>query len=96
MARVLSFTSSFFSAAFVILLVLGLLALGNRVVADEPLGPPPIKEPCAYPDETGGCPAGNDQCSGDSSCCCYCFCLLNGFEYGCCDCFESCHGTPDC
>jgi len=65
MARVLSFGSSFFSATFVILLVLGLLALGNPVVADEPLSPNNNQmEACGNPDDPNGCGSGDGNCGG--------------------------------
>jgi hypothetical protein len=84
MSRALSLTSSFFSAAFVILLVLGFLVLGGPAVADELLGSQPLTaEPvCEY--ENGSCPSGG--CGSDDCCSCvdedtgspYCDCLNQG------------------
>jgi len=68
MSRALFLTSSFFSAAFVVLLVLGLLVLGGPVVADEPLGPP-VNEPPACALEQGSCPVGITKCTENH--CCY-------------------------
>ncbi len=84
MSRALSLTSSFFSAAFVVLLVLGLLVLGGPVVADEPLGPPGDEPPaCAI--VQGSCPLGITACV-EMHCCYGQFLLISG---SCCICQDT-------
>ena len=67
MARVFSVASGFFSAAFVILLVLGAIAVGNVLIADEPL-PSCAGEQCGDGNE----PCNYEKCGGGSCGCCYC------------------------
>jgi hypothetical protein len=68
MSRTLSLASSFFSAAFVILLVLSFLVLSGPAVADELLGAEPLLNPaCAY--QSGlGCPTVS-TCPNHGYCC---------------------------
>jgi hypothetical protein len=70
MARILSFASSFFSAAFVILLVLGLLSVAGPVMADEPLLNPNLSDSCGVAnqgcDDEGYCYP-NDCCPCDNN-----------------------------
>ena len=73
MARLLSLSSSFFAAAFVIFLVLGLASVGGSAVGGELL----TENYCA---DNTGCPAYSqingcfteeeNDCEGES--CCYC------------------------
>ena len=66
--RVLSFASGFFSAAFMVLLVLAALTVGGSVAADEPL-PPPNNDGCSVPDGYS-CP--QPAACGSTQGCCQC------------------------
>jgi hypothetical protein len=68
MSRTLSLTSSFFSAAFVILLVLSFLVLSGPAVADELLGAGPLLNPaCTYVSGLT-CPV-ESTCPNNGHCC---------------------------
>jgi hypothetical protein len=85
MARLATFALNFFSAAFVILLVLSFLALGNPVVADEPLNT--TSDACYDPDE--GCANGDSYCTDSGTpCCCRCEFEGEGGTENSCGCFE--------
>jgi hypothetical protein len=69
MRRFFSVAADLFSAGFVILVVLAVLATNGGVAADEPLSRPPVNDSCAVPN---GLTCPNPQgCSGDE-CCCQC------------------------
>lgn len=86
MSRVFSLTSSSFSAASVVLLVLGLLVLGGPTAADEPILPdgdgPPVQ--CTVSNDT--CPGGVTDCSTDHCCLAH---TDDNLGIACCNCQNS-------
>jgi hypothetical protein len=71
MARVLSFVSNLFSAAFVIFLILGLMVVVGPVMADEHLDDFGLT--CGgNANDSPACASGNQDCGGNGLTCCLC------------------------
>lgn len=92
MSRIFSLSSSFFSAASVILLVLGLLVLGGSTIADEPLGPDNGQPAACQLNSNHNCPGPQQTSCGNDNCC-----FGSQIEGDCCICQNTtCTGNETC
>jgi hypothetical protein len=95
MSRALSLTSSFFSAAFGILLVLSFLVMGGPAFADVLVGPLTDVYNCVITEGGTSCPQGNNTSCGSEDCC-YCTDEWDAEEH-CCFCRNAtCIGGLPC